>query len=544
MSDAFFRRLADKGDQITRNRERDESRAQAILDGCNPVQRRFILDPSQQKALRCPRRSGKSFALTSAGLYLGESFPGKRILIVSLTLKSTKENFWSGAPGGLFKQNYEYGLNLKFNHTDLVWWHENGSRGRLAGAETRADIEYLRGAAAEADIVVVDECKSFAPEHLDELIRDVLEPGLMTRNGVIVLSGTPGLIPMGPFFEATSPLARNAEGKQTCTEFNGQPSSELWSLHSWTILDNLAAPAQWKRALKIKERRGWSDDHPSWRREYLGEWTTDSYDLVYAYASCRANGNVSWYPDQDKTNPTGLPEEHGPWHLVMGLDFGYEDDCAVVMAGWSEHLQELRHVADFKSPHLTVDAFADEVLRLADRFGAPEVIVADVGGLGKMVIETINQRYGWGVQPAEKKEKFDHIELVNSDFHTGRIKIIPGSDLEHELCGLQWDLSNDTKAYLARTGKLREDPSCPNHLCDALLYLWRYCYHFWATDLDRLPDVGTPEWYDIQEQKAIERAVARKNSLRNDPFGFSELRKNDGRLGESPWHLQSKTFRN
>jgi hypothetical protein len=59
----------------------------------------------------------------------------------------------------------------------------------------------------------------------------------------------PGLIPMGPFYDATSELARNEEKLPTCTPFEGDESEGSWSLHRWSIQDNLAAPKQWHRAL-------------------------------------------------------------------------------------------------------------------------------------------------------------------------------------------------------------------------------------------------------------------------------------------------------
>lgn len=538
----FFKRLADKADGITSDRETWAARAQAILAGANPVQRDFIKDRSGYKSLRCPRRSGKSYAMTSEALYSGESKPGTRVLIISLTLKSTKENYWSGAPGGLFVQNHRYGLGLKFNHTDLVWWHENGSRGRLAGAETRADVEYLRGAAAEADVCIIDECKSFAPDLLLELIRDVIEPGLLTRHGRLVMGGTPGSIPIGAFWEATSPTARGEDGSITCIPFKAsgplyddlspKKRKSLWSLHSWTIQDNLAIEeerSQWERALANKARWGWSDDNPAWRREYLGEWVTDASELVYAYAAAKAAGKqVTWIPKRSKHNVTGLPEADGPWHLVMGLDFGYEDDNALVLAGYSEHTGHLRHVYDFKAPHMTADKFAEEILWAIEKYGAPEMVVGDAGALGKLLVETMNQRYGLSIQPAEKREKYDHIEMLNSDFWDERIQVIQGSDLEHELCGLQFDLSKNSKMILAHTGKLREDPSCPNHLCDALLYLWRFSYHYWSRPRVDAAPRGTPEWWAEQE-KAEEARIASRGPKGNadDPFGFKEIRRRE-----------------
>lgn len=470
--------------------------------------------------------------MTSLALLWGEMFPESRVLIISLTLKSTKENYWSGAPGGIFKQASDHGLKLKYNNTDYTWRHENGSRGSLAGAETVADIERIRGAKAEADLIIVDECKSFAPELLTELIRDVLQPGLMTRDGIMVLGGTPGSIPVGTFFQATAVQARTDAGRPTCipvgdeggtayADLTDEERRELWRLHSWTIEDNSGAPRQWIRAVADKKRAGWDDNHPVWRREYLGEWVTDVTDLVYSWASYRNQPDfVTWQPARTKQNPSGLDPAHGPWRFILGLDLGFEDDSALVLAAYSESLKELRHVYDYKAPEMTLDDFFEEIFGVIEKYGRPDAIVADTAGGGsKMLIETLNQRYGLGIESAKKTDKQDHIELVNSDFARGRIKIIPGSDLAHELAGLQWDLSKDSKLILARTGRLREDPSCPNHLCDAFLYLYRFSYHFWSEEIAPKITPGSDVWWAEMEAKQLERALHRRRNGGKDPHG-------------------------
>lgn len=537
-------------------KQREVDKAALILSGANEVQRNLILDQRTYLAARCPRRSGKTFGVTSKALYLGESKPGSRVLIISLTLKSTIENYWSGAPGGLWAQNARYELGLRFNATHHTWTHPNGSRGILAGAETKADIERLRGAAAEADLVILDECKSFAPALLDELIENVIEPGLMTRNGQLLMVGTPGSIPLGQFYNATcliaripSPVEANPQRTvPTCAEWyalqNGtlgpaydgltnDELSDLFSLHTWTIQDNSAVPGQWLRALSIKRRRGYDDNHPVWRREYLGEWVSDASDLVYAFARAQAEGRATWQPDLGVNELTGLNEDDGPWHLLLGLDLGFVDDSAAVLVAYSETLSELRHVYDFKAPGLDAQAFAEEVLGIIDTYGQPEMVVADVGGGGsKMIIEMLNQRYGLAIQPAAKREKQDHIELLNGDFLADRIKIIPNSDLAHELCGLQWDLSRDSKVILSRTGRLREDPSCPNHLCDALLYVWRFSYHYYSAPREDQPKPGTCEHQARLEQEALDRAIARRRSGQRNPLGrLSKLAKERNALG-------------
>ncbi len=538
-----LRRLAERGEAIATDKERWLERADAVYNGLHPKQQ-GVLDSVEAGykyiGVRCPRRAGKSFDLASLALWFGEKFPNSRILIISLTLKSTIDNYWAAAPGGLFAQNDKYRLGIKWNNSRYSWLHENGSRGHLQGAETVADIERIRGALAEADVAIVDECKSFAPDLLAQLIRDVLGPGLLTRNGVLVLAGTPGSIPVGNFYEATSPSARTEFQCPKCRKthptcipvgeednerydcFSIEEKRALWRLHSWHLQDNTASPGAWPRALADKLRNQWPDDHPAWRREYLGEWVTDATDLVYAYAGLKDRADfVTWQPSKrTKSNPAGLPEDLGPWRFVLGIDLGFVDDSALVLCAYSESKKELRHVYDYKSPGLTVDQFVDQVYEVIDRFGRPDAIIADVAGGGsKMLIETLNQRYGLGVEAAKKTEKQDHIELVNSDFSAGSIKIIPGSDLANELCGLQWDLSKDSKIILARTGRLREDPQCPNHLCDAFLYLYRHSYHFWSAAPENQVAPHTAEWWKAMEDAAVQRAIDRRRGG-NDPHGL------------------------
>lgn len=546
MNDLFYHIELEDAKHVSADQLRAEqaARVQRIVAGQTEKARAFVLDPASYVSVRCPRRSGKSYGMAAKAVYTGETKPGSRILIISLTLKSTKENFWSGSPSGIFRMDREYNLGLQYNHTDCVWWHQNGSRGRLAGAETRADIEYLRGAAAEADIVLIDECKSFAPALMYELLTDALEPGLMTRNGQLVMGGTPGLLPYGPFYEATEPTYRGPEGDATCIphelfetvtppvaqviaddEDEAAPD-EPWSLHSWTVQDNTACPGQWKRALRIKRRRRWDNDHPTWRREYLGEWAGGAEGFVYAYAAKRESGKVTWFPAVTRDNPTGLPPEDGPWHLVLGLDFGFEDDTAFVLAAYSERMAELRHVYDYKGRHMLPDDVARHLEGLIAKYGQPEYIVGDAGALGgKVYVETLAMRHGIFVEKAEKSQKMDHIEFVNSDFHAGRIKIIPDTDMERELLGLLWDLqkdpglvkdeegNSDPKRGLARLGKLKEDPGCPNHLCDALLYLHRFAYHFFAQPAAVEPKEGSPAWLKARARQA-EMRVARKRDSR------------------------------
>lgn len=527
-------RLAERYGEFDDVLKQSAQRAQYILEDFNPSQRVLVVDPSIFKAGRCPRGSGKSHAATGYAMYVGENQPNQRVLLIGLTLKAAKENFWDMAPGGVQVFNLKYGLGLDINMSNVSWRHQNGSVGHLAGADSAADLERLRGSKVEADLIIVDECKSFAPGRLKALIQDILMPGLARRGGTLVLIGTPGSIPEGIFWEATCPTAMKLKPKAdpneddvyepTCipwerrheklyqglTTYDDILETEIprWSLHSWTLQDNLALPKLYQRALLMKRMNGWDDNHPAWRREFLGEWVEDASDLVYAYAGLRSGGKVTWRPTKGG-DAWGLPKDGGPWHLILGMDFGYEDDFALCVLAYGEHDRTLYHVWEYKENHLTFERMVEEVRAAQDMFGGFETIVADAGGLGKVLVESMMSQ-GIPVIRAEKAEKFDHIELVNSDFHAGRLRILADSDLEAELCGLQWDLSKAAKELLVRTGKLKESPACPNHLCDAMLYVWRYAYH--AFGQDRVAQIvkGSEEWWTTRE-------AAYKKSFEIDP---------------------------
>ncbi len=478
----------------------------------------MVLDPSPHVAAICPRRAGKTYAAVLAALITGEAKPGSISLIISLNLKQLRRLYWAGGPSGLFTIARKYGLSLEFNNTSLRWEHENGSIGYLLGADDDEQLEVIRG--LEADLYIIDECKSFAPAVLDKLIEDIIAPQRATRKGRILMIGTPGFIMAGPFYQATCPEAtfdlKLEDGSKVkarySVDFGGRdphgrtPSGDfLWSRHHWTLQDNTAMPHQWVEALKKKKQKGWEDDDATWQREYLGFWTSTSEGLVFRYHAERQNGRCTWVPDVKKDNPSGLPAEGAPWRLVAGLDIGYEAPTAFVIAAYSSRLRQLRVIADYSNSHMLVTDIAEMIHLAQVKYGPLEKIYADTGNLGKMIVETLIREYGFPIEKADKREKYDHIELLNNAFARGEVLVVEGTTLETQLLTNCWDLRDETKGNkdsLARRGKLREDDSIPNDSTDALLYLFRgSLHHFGWTQPTEGPEPGTPEW-----RKAWERA--------------------------------------
>lgn len=525
-------------------RDKDNAAADAIYADLFGHQQTVVDDPYRFKSVITPRRAGKTHTVGSYAFITALRKPGAIIPIVTLTLKSAKRLYWHDI---ILHFSDKYGLGLRerrggLHHTNLEAYLENGSRIFLVGAETRTEIEKLRG--GSYDLVPVDECKSFHPGVFRELIDEVLIPATQDREGTILLIGTPGSILDGPFYEATyagytgedgNPITRDYYEPEDFWKGDQEPQ---WSRHHWTVKDNIAVPHLWREALANKKRKRWKDDNPIWTREYLGQWVSSGDVMVYAYSrlleedghDCRC----TWRPQHGPGfNRHGLPDSED-WQYILGMDLGYEDDCAIVVMAYSPTHDILYHCYDWKSNHLTVTQLGEKVQSVVDLFdGNIEAMVADTGNLSKMVIESLNEQYGFFFEAAEKREKADFIELLNSDLHSGTLKIMPDSDLAHEWLMLQWDLGDKQKKYLARLGKLKEHSMCPNHVSDAALYTWRYALHHFSREKIIEPVHGSSNWFEEWDQNEAYDAELKRDAMNDDDKEWTDYLHEDDEIDVS-----------
>lgn len=486
----------------------DVEKANFISDSRMPVQARAAADPARRKSVRCPRRAGKSWYVLSEALEGCLRKKHSVWVVVGLTRPSVKQIFWS-----LLKQlNRDLELGLVFLEVELSATFANGSTILFRGAETRAEIEKLRG--GQYDGVIIDECKSFHPLILTELVQDVIEPALSDRRGKLILVGTPGDILAGPFYEATCEPPICTTGSDGLTRYSNQPFGTstdgifVWSFHTWTLQDNTEMPHLWAEALEIKRIRGYSDNHPTWRREFLGHWVASKDVLVYRYVPSVHN--------YDGYLPGGFE-----WRKVLALDIGFKDADAIVVWAYSPTSYHVFNTYAEKRTHLNITELAKwiEEVRQAHCDGAPEVMVGDFGNLATKVFEELAVIHGLPFEPAEKKEKVDFIEIMNGEYDAGRIHILYDPDDQHiDDAGKPLTLSAEllTNRWLEKslgTPKKVEDPKTPNDLTDAHLYGWRWCDHRRAQPPDRQLRTGTRAWWLEKRKQDFEAAV--KQHLNN-----------------------------
>lgn len=493
-----------------------------------PIQARLEEDPARRVSVRSPRQTGKSTGVMLIVIIRCLEKANSEWVVVGLTRPSIKRIYWSA----LKQLNKSFELGMEFQHQELTATFKNGSVISFVGAENIGEIEKLRGGRYNG--VVVDECKSFAGHVFSNLVHDVIEPALMAKNGQLFVIGTPGDILSGPFYLATCEtpvvydLPDGSKRQSNCPYGETSKYPALWSLHQWKLADNTTrfyledgtSYTLWDKALEIKLLNGWTDDNPTWRREYLGFWVPDDRRRVYRFRPYIHD----YVPCPD--TKWGLPKEveQTDWHTVIGVDFGTRDGTAIVVWAWHPHVEGLWElysevraldkgslVVDGKKvklqDRLTVGDIAQWYQEIEEEYGPFDGWPADPAGLATMVIDTLASEHQVYLEPAEKKEKLDHIELFNNDLEAGKIRVRRGSILAEQLFDGRWDEGKLEK------GKRVEDPQIPNDASDAGLYAFRWCNHRRAQARAEVTQPYSPKWWEKHEvdelKLAQERARAR-----------------------------------
>lgn len=468
-----------------KKREAQKTPPVDFLDHCFDKQIAFINDTCSLKATLCTRRAAKSY--TSGVYLLKEAFEneGSTCLYIALTRDSAKKIMWKDVLKVLVRK---YKIKAKFNETNLTVTLENGSIIYLVGVDSSEDEkEKLLG--QKYKLVIIDEGASYNID-LRQLVYSTLKPAVADYRGTICIMGTPGNITTGLYFDIT----------------NGNEPG--WSVHKWNTFDNPFMIKQWKEEIQeIELRRPLFKETPMFQQMYLGKWVIDETALVYKFNYER--NLINDIPLQAK----------GDWQYILGVDLGYEDDSAFVVCAYHEHDKILYVIHTYSRAKMDITDVANKIKELQTKFSVQKVVI---DGANKQAVEEIQRRHHIPLVTADKKGKEDFIEIMNADLIQGNVKIVlrqgESSKLADEWRNLVW---------LERHGKIvmpkKENPSCSNHLADACLYAWRFCYSYLSQPLPPpKPKWGTPEWHiaETERMQAEAEEYFAKIAEETDPYDY------------------------
>lgn len=470
-----------------------------LLDPNFPEQTNFILDKARLKALFCTRRAAKSY---TGGLYMVKEClenPGVNCLFIGLTRSSAEGIVWKDILKDIDRKN---NLNISFNQTKLTATFPNGSVIWVTGVDADEDeMDKLLG--KKYRLVILDEASMYSV-NLNQLVYGVLKPAVADNRGTICMMGTSSNIPTGLFFDITNKL---------------EPG---WSLHTWTAHDNPYVAKQWQEELdEIKNVRPLFMQTTLFKQWYLNLWVVDEDKLVYRYLDhFNHYTQLPYYP-------------YGAWNYVLGVDQGYEDPSAFSVCAFHENDPILYVVETFKKSKMDITDVANKIKEYQQKY--PLIYKVVIDGSAKQAVEEIQRRHGISLTAADKTGKSDFIEIMNSEFIQGKIKLnaVLSQELIDEYKKLVWELEGE-KVKLPR----KENGACANHLTDATLYAWRDTYAFLskaAAPKINLKDKAqyikhTEKLMEDSLQKQIEHEKYEEEgdiwSFNSDPFDMDSVYKN------------------
>lgn len=439
-----------------------------LVDMTFPEQLKFVEDRAMFVGAQCTRRAGKSNGIGFRLYRKALKYPGSFLPYIALTRESAKNIMWP-----VFREiNEKYKLGASLAESSLTVTLPNESRIVCFGADMKNFINRLRG--VKTPEAAVDEAQSFGG-HIEELINDVLTPAISDyEDGAITLTGTPGPVPAGYYFDA-------------CHGKHGFPS-----VHKWSIYDNPYMPRGRKFVDDLVKKMGWTDQNPTYLREWCNQWVMDLNALVYKFSP-------------EKNQYESLPPGH-EWMRILSIDYGWNDQTAFGITTYSPSC--LHSYTEWVEGHseMIPSQIASRVKELRSHFN-PYLIIADTGGLGKSITEEMIRRHGLPIEAAEKTEKLTAIHLLNGDY-------IDGKHFVHKsLVRLQ-----DQYKALIKGEDHKEDPSKPNDLCDAVLYGHRHARNYLSKLRGTAHKFGSVEWAKAEADRMEREAVLEAENAETDPW--------------------------
>lgn len=437
-----------------------------------PKQDEFVYDTSRFLSALCTRRAGKSNGLARRYLNTMKKYPRCLCPYLALTRDSAKNIMWEM----LKEHTEEEKIKATFTEHNLTMTlDDNGARLQLFGADMKNFIRRLKGIKTPG--VGIDESQDFG-SHLITIVDDVLTPAIIDYpDGWIAITGTPGPIPFGYFYDVTE---KGLFG---------------FSQHRWSIYDNpyIDDPKGFVDGLIAKKQ--WTPDNPTLLREWKGQWVLDLDALVYKY-------------NKDK-NDYGTIDYSRDWDFVVGVDLGFDDADALCVLGWHKYEKQSYLIYEEVNVGQGITELAGQIDKVIKTFD-PMKVVMDTGGLGKKIAEEMRRRYTLPIVAAEKVRKFEYIEILNDAMRMGKFFAKKESRFAEDCGRIKWetDLTNPEKPKIS--------DNFHSDITDAVLYAYREALHWITEPAEVILKPHTEAWFIAQAKEAEENLLRRLEREQSD----------------------------
>ncbi len=456
-----------------------------------PEQLALVRDPAKFATAVCSVRAGKTTACAADLVSTALEKPGTTELYVTLTRTTAKRIIWPE----LHKINEQYQLGGIPNESDLSFKF-GSSIIYLAGANNAKEIEKIRGLSNVA-LAYVDEAQLLRA-FIRELCDDILIKRLYDTNGRLRLTGTPGAVPAGYFHDASQ---------------SAKWSHHAWTLHSNPWIERKSGCTVQQLIQQDCDRKGVGLDDPSIQRECFGRWILDSNSLLLQYLA-------------ERNHYDALPA--GPFSYILGMDFGFEDADAFSVIGWQDHSPNTYLIEELIAEKQTYEQMVENFDKLYRKYSFARV-VADPGGGGKKLIESLKARYPVPMEAADKLGKIANYGLLNNALRTGRFLAKRDSTFAQDCNLLERDRDKSTPDRTIVKGH--------SDSVDSVLYAFRASPAFAFTPPIQQAKPGTPEYAKYEEEKHVEALIEKMKRERDAASGKSGYGQwHTDESGRNPWH--------
>lgn len=453
-----------------------------IVEACFDKQREPVLGAlersEKQIAILTSRRAGKTNTVLRALCRDALDNPRRKYAYIGLSRVTAENIVWKE----LEEINENHSLHLELQGYRLRAIFPNGSDITLYGADQPGWVKKFKGAKYRS--VVIDEAGEFDID-LQDFIYRVIRPTLVDLRGTLWLIGTPGIITSGFWWKVTNP----------------DPSIRLkkWDFYTWHSRDNPFIVEQFNEELQeLHEEFGDAlYDLPWYRREWLGEWCTDTSNNVYNY-------------DPEKCAIENWEPSLGDQYL-LGVDPGYSDAAAFVVAVYNpEKDDKLVFIDCYKEIGMLMGAMADRVEAYMQKY--PGIRIIGDPDSAHFLAE-LRTRRSIPVEDAKKVKKQQAIQVMNSYLAAGKIKYLMPNCMPYakEIMELKKDFQKSDERIEdgVTLGVWKEHPRMPNDLCDAGLYVARAALQWTYAEPTPKVQYGSEDYYDEVANNLKKQAITK-----------------------------------